>query len=179
MPAAPRVAPAALAVSPAAATRAQRGVGARDPLLSRCCSSADPAVGACAGPIGLHGGGDRDRWPVAANARCEQSPTLVYALREFPKWTSIPPTSTRSISSLEVQIPDGEGGWLRVGMLNELPPPSLDDLDTGLHVRPVCTRVRRCAQGCWRGRGFCIVDVRTALLLPTTPLFCRPEFLCI
>ena len=100
MPAAPRVAPAALAVSPAAATRAQRGVGARDPLLSRCCSSADPAVGACAGPIGLHGGGDRDRWPVAANARCEQSPTLVYALREFPKWTSIPPTGRREYMDL-------------------------------------------------------------------------------
>ena len=59
--------------------------------------------------------------------------------------------SARFISSLEVQIPDEEDGWRRVGVLNELPPPSLDDHDAGVHIRPVRARVNLSPQAAGAG----------------------------
>ena len=43
--------------------------------------------------------------------------------------------SPRAVAALEVQVPDAEGGWVTVGSLDALPPPSLDGRDAGLHVR--------------------------------------------
>ena len=46
-----------------------------------------------------------------------------------------PRPSPRAVAALEVQVPDAEGGWVTVGSLDALPPPSLDGRDAGLHVR--------------------------------------------
>ena len=40
-----------------------------------------------------------------------------------------------AVAALEVQVPDANGGWVTVGSLDALPPPSLDGRDAGLHVR--------------------------------------------
>jgi hypothetical protein len=46
-----------------------------------------------------------------------------------------PRPSPRAVVALEVQVPDANGGWVTVGSLDALPPPSLDGRDAGLHVR--------------------------------------------
>ena len=46
-----------------------------------------------------------------------------------------PRPSPRAVAALEVQVPDANGGWVTVGSLDALPPPSLDGRDAGLHVR--------------------------------------------
>jgi hypothetical protein len=78
-----------------------------------------------------------------------------------------------AVTSLEVQAPDGSGGWVRVGGVDRLPLPSLDAREAGVHLRPegvplylVPPQYRGGVQRAARWLGFSASAIRLAALTP-------------